>query len=68
MRSISELNPRLLNVSHMGEGNMPAGYRSFGERVTRWHELDIIPWGNGVDCIMGTDWPVTGGDLFYRTP
>ncbi len=62
------LNPKLILVNHIGMGNLPPNLTSFGSRITRWHELDIITSGNGTDHIDGTDWPVTGGDLFYRTP
>lgn len=66
--SAHALNPRLLHVNHIGQGNMPPGVDTFGERVTRWHELDIITWGNGVDHVLGRSWPVRAGDVFYRVP
>lgn len=62
------LNPRLLFVNHIGRGNMPTDVDTFGDRVTRWHELDIITWGNGIDHVWGQSYPVRAGDVFYRVP
>lgn len=65
---LDALNPKLLVVSHIGKGNMPTDVPTFGRRVTRWHELDIITWGHGTDHVLGNSYPVTGGDIFYRSP
>lgn len=66
--NIHALNPYLLQVTHIGQGNAPTGVDSFPERVTRWHELDIITGGNGVDAVFGKRYPVRAGDVFYRVP
>ncbi len=68
MESIFRLNPRLLFVNHIGQGNMPSEGSTFGWRVTRWHELDIITWGDGIDNVFAESYPVRAGDVFYRTP
>lgn len=65
---IDALNPKILLVNHIGEGNMPIHTKTFGDRITKWHELDIITWGNGTDHVNGREWPVQAGDIFYRVP
>ena len=62
------LNPRLLLASHVGRGSLPPNAVSFGQRITRWHEIDIITQGGGTDVVNGTPWPLADGDIFYRTP
>lgn len=62
------INPKLLLVNHIGRGNMPTDTHTFGKRITRWHELDIITWGEGTDYVNGRSYSVTGGDIFYRVP
>ena len=65
---LDALNPKILLINHIGKGNMPTDTPTFGSRATRWHELDIITWGHGVDHVLGKSYPVTSGDIFYRTP
>ena len=68
MNSLDKFNPKLILVNHIGKGNMPSNINTFGTRTTRWHELDIIIWGDGCDHVCGEDFSVTAGDIFYRTP
>jgi len=66
--TIYSLNPRLLFANHIGAGNMPSNVKDYGTRVTQCHELEIIPWGDGIDYVNGEAFPVKTADIFYRTP
>ena len=69
MFSIDEMNPYILQFSHIGfMRNSDEEYQPFPSRITKWHELDIITFGHGYDVISGKKYEVETGDVFYRTP
>lgn len=64
--TIQQFNPHLLWVNHQGHCTHDYSEGAFPERVTRWHEIDIVTLGGGRDVISGRNYQVQAGDVFYR--
>lgn len=64
--TIEQFNPRIITANHQGHCTHDYSKGAFPERVTRWHEIDIVTFGDGRDRISGVNYNVRTGDVFYR--
>lgn len=67
--NIETFNPHLLECKYQ-DYNEHVGslkYEPFPPRTTRFHEIDIITYGKGIDVVQGREYHVETGDVFYRT-
>lgn len=67
--NINSFNPKLLYMHYQdfGEHVGDLQYEPFPPRTTRFHEIDIITYGEGIDVVQGREYRVETGDVFYRT-
>lgn len=67
--NIKTFNPHLLECKYQdfGEHVGDLHWEPFPPRVTRFHEIDIITYGEGRDIVQGREYRVETGDVFYRT-
>lgn len=67
--NIETFNPHLLEChyqdfcDHVGDRQ----WNPWPARITRFHEIDIITYGEGLDIVQGKEYRVETGDVFYRT-
>lgn len=60
--------PILLGASRIHAGTCPPPGISYGKRVVRHYELDLITWGEGIIHTNGQKMPAVRGSLFIREP
>lgn len=68
---ISFLNlvePTLIRACNINKLNCPPAGSSFGQRVVKHYELDLITWGEGYVITEGKKIPANKGTLFFRKP
>lgn len=66
--NLETFNPHLLLCKYQDFTEILGAEREpFLPRVTRFHEIDIITYGEGLDIISGREYRVETGDVFYRT-
>ncbi|NLG24524.1 MAG: helix-turn-helix transcriptional regulator [Clostridiales bacterium] len=63
---VKQFNPVVLWANHQSLSTHLSATDPFPERVTRWHEIDIVTYGGGCDVVSGVSYPVRTGDVFYR--
>jgi AraC-like DNA-binding protein len=62
------LNPYVLTVGRIHDGNCLPADGSFGRRLCSWYEVELITGGEGEIRINGVGISASRGDIFVRKP
>lgn len=63
-----DLNPHILQCGSLDKTNCPPAGRTFERRRVKWHEAELVSWGEGHIWTEGVKIPATKGTLFFRRP
>jgi len=65
---MNAINPYIIKCTYINADNCPPPNVTYEERIVKWHELEIILWGEGYIITEGIKIPVKKGDLLFRNP
>jgi len=66
--NIEHINPHILKCGYLGKASCPPPGTDYGLRCVKWHEIELITWGEGEIITEGTIIPTGKGSIFFRSP
>lgn len=63
----NKLDPYIINCHYVDQSICDV-FSDFGQRHTKWYELELILWGEGYMVTDGKKYYPQKGDLFFRKP
>lgn len=67
-KDINLINPHILTCNCLNKANCPPPATDYGLRCVKWHEIELITWGEGEIITEGKSIQTHKGDLFFRSP
>lgn len=66
--TVNEINPYVIHCGYLNSLNcLPSG-TVYEKRTVKWHELELMLWGEGYIITEGKKLFAKKGDIFYRKP
>lgn len=66
--NIECINPYILTCGCVSKANCPPPGTDYGQRFVKWHEIELITWGEGEIITEGISIPARKGSIFFRSP
>lgn len=66
--SLNDINPQIIACVNINKDTCPQAGVKYGERIVKWHEVELILWGEGHILTDGKMLSARKGSVFYRTP
>ena len=66
--NIERINPHILTCGYVSKASCPPPGTDYGLRCVKWHEIELITWGEGEIITEGISIPASKGSIFFRSP
>ena len=66
--SMNDINPYIIHCGYLNSSNCPPSGTVYEKRTVKWHELELILWGEGYVITEGKKLLAKKGHIFYRKP
>lgn len=68
MNNFESINPYILHCGYISKETCPPPGTDYNQRRVKWHEIELITWGDGKIITEGIPIPTIKGNIFFRSP